>query len=113
MKSCTPPLGSEAELIAVVKADAYGHYVVACAPLLAKAGAQWWGTDAEEGAAVRAACPRSRILLMSGIFPGEADTVIDQGLTPVVWEHWHRDPAGGGSDGAQYAAGELPGSPGA
>ena len=28
---------------------------------------------------------------MSGVFPGEADTVIDQGLTPVVWEPWHLD----------------------
>ncbi len=84
--------GSEAELIAVVKANAYGHDVLACAPLLAEAGAQWLGvTDAEEGAAVRAVCPQARILLMSGIFPGEAGTVIDQGLTPVVWEPWHLD----------------------
>jgi alanine racemase len=85
-------VGSEAELIAVVKANAYGHDVQACAPLLAKAGAQWLGvTDAEEGAAVRAVCPQSRVLLMSGIFPGEADTIIDQGFTPVVWEPWQLD----------------------
>ncbi len=32
-----------------------------------------------------------RILLMSGIWPGEADAVIEQGLTPVVWEPWHLD----------------------
>ena len=70
MKSCALPVGSEAELIAVVKANAYGHDVLACAPLLAKAGALWLGvTDAEEGAAVRAVCPQSRILLMSGILP--------------------------------------------
>ena len=92
MKSCAAAVGPEAELMAVVKANAYGHDVLACAPLLADAGAQWLGvTDAEEGAAVRAVCPQSRILLMSGIFPGEADTVIDQGLTPVVWEPWHLD----------------------
>ena len=76
----------------VVKANAYGHDVLACAPLLAGAGAQWLGvTGAEEGAAVRAVCPQPRILLMSGIFPGEAETVIDQGLTPVVWEPWQLD----------------------
>ena len=97
----------------MVKANAYGHDVLACAPLLAEAGAQWLGvTDAEEGAAVRAVCPQSRILLMSGIFPGEADTVIDQGLTPVVWEPWHLDLLEAGGDGAQHAAGEPPGSPG-
>ncbi len=84
--------GSEAELMPVVKADAYGHGVLACAPLLAAAGAKWLGvTSTEEGAAVRAVCPEPRILLMSGIFRGEADMVIDQGLTPVVWEPWQID----------------------
>jgi alanine racemase len=85
-------VGAEADLMAVVKANAYGHDVLACAPLLADAGAQWLGvTGAGEGAAVRALCPQPRILLMSGIFPGEAETVIDQGLTPVVWEPWQLD----------------------
>ncbi len=84
--------GSEAELMAVVKANAYGHDVLACAPWLAGAGARWLGvTGAEEGAAVRAVCAEPRILLMSGVFAGEAETVIDQGLTPVVWEPWQLD----------------------
>jgi alanine racemase len=84
--------GSRADLMAVVKANAYGHDVLACAPLLAGAGAQWLGvTGAQEGAAVRAVCPHPRILLLSGIFPGEAEAVIDQGLTPVVWEPWQLD----------------------
>ena len=49
--------GSETELMPVVKANAYGHDVLACAPLLAAAGAQWLGvTSTEEGAAVRAVC---------------------------------------------------------
>lgn len=85
-------VGSEAELMPVVKADAYGHGVLACAPLLAAAGAQWLGvTSTTEGAAVRAVCSTPRILLMSGIFDGEADAVIDLGLTPVVWEAWQVD----------------------
>jgi alanine racemase len=84
--------GPRAELMPVIKANAYGHDVLACAPLLAAAGAHWLGvTSTEEGAAVRAVCPQPRIVLMSGIFRGEADTVIDQGLTPVVWERWHLD----------------------
>ena len=84
--------GSQTELMPVVKANAYGHDVLACAPLLAAAGARWLGvTSTEEGVAVRAVCPEPRILLMSGIFRGEADTVIDQGLTPVVWEPWQVD----------------------
>jgi alanine racemase len=102
-------VGSEAELIAVVKANAYGHDVLACAPLLAKAGAQWLGvTDAEEGAAVRSVCPQSRILLMSGVFPGEADTVIDQRLTPVVWEPWHFDLLEAAATARSLPPGSLP-----
>ena len=85
-------VGSEAELMPVVKANAYGHDVLACAPLLAAAGAPWLGvTSTEEGAAVRAVCSAPRILLMSGMFDGEADAVIDLGLTPVVWEAWQVD----------------------
>ena len=84
--------GAHAELMPVVKANAYGHDMLACAPLLAGAGARWLGvTSASEGAAVRALCPHNRILLMSGIFPGEAGVVIDQNLTPVVWETWQID----------------------
>jgi alanine racemase len=85
-------VSSETDLMPVVKANAYGHDVLACAPLLAAAGARWLGvTSTEEGAAVRAVCPEPRILLMSGIFDGEADAVIDLGLTPVVWEAWQVD----------------------
>jgi alanine racemase len=81
--------GMRADLLAVVKADAYGHDVQICAPVLADAGARWLGvTSAEEGAAVRSLCPQARILLMSGIFPGEAEAVLDWDLTPVVWELW-------------------------
>ena len=76
----------------VVKANAYGHDLLLCAPLLAGAGAEWLGvTGADEGAAVRAVCPQPRILLLSGILGGEAETVIAQGLTPVVWEPWQLD----------------------
>ncbi|MGC2399564.1 MAG: alanine racemase [Acidobacteriaceae bacterium] len=84
--------GPETDLMPVIKANAYGHDAMLCAPLLANAGAQWLGvTSAAEGAAVRAVCPETRILLMAGIFPGETETVIDSHLTPVVWEPWQLD----------------------
>jgi alanine racemase len=84
--------GAQADLMPVVKANAYGHDVLTCAPLLAGAGAEWLGvTSTEEASTVRAVCPQARILVMSGIFAGEADTVIEQGLTPVVWTPWHLD----------------------
>jgi alanine racemase len=84
--------GSHADLMPVVKANAYGHDVLACAPLLVGAGAPWLAvTSTAEGVALRAVCPQPRILLMSGIFRGDADTAIERGLTPVVWEPWQLD----------------------
>lgn len=101
--------GPQVDLMPVVKANAYGHDVLACAPLLAGAGAPWLGvTSAAEGAAVRAVCPHTRILLMSGVFPGEADTVIDHKLTPVVWEPWQLDLLQGAAAARGMAAGSLP-----
>jgi alanine racemase len=84
--------GSQVDLMAVIKANAYGHDLRLCAPLLAGVGAEWLGvTGTEEGVAARAVCPQPRILLLSGIVPGDAEAVIDQGLTPVVWEPWQLD----------------------
>jgi alanine racemase len=100
--------GSGADLMPVVKANAYGHDLLVCAPWLAGAGAQWLGvTGAEEGAAVRAVCPQPRILLLSGIFPGEADIVIEHGLTAVVWEPWQLDLLEEAAAARQMPAGSL------
>lgn len=79
-----------AELMPVVKANAYGHGAAVCAAALAAAGARWLGvTDAAEGIGVRSVCPGARILLLSGIWPGEAEAALEYRLTPVVWEGYH------------------------
>ena len=79
--------GSAIECLAIVKANAYGHGLEVCAPAAVRAGAQWLGiTSAEEGVAARSLCPRSRILIMGGIFPGQGRAVIAGQLTPVVWD---------------------------
>jgi alanine racemase len=86
--------GAEVSVLAVIKADAYGHGADLCAPVLARAGATWLGvTDAAEGAEVRAALMKAgiafeeqpRILVMSGSLPDEAATIVEHDLTPVVW----------------------------
>jgi alanine racemase len=80
----------DSNLIAVVKANAYGHGTLACARALANAGALWLGvTNAEEAIAVRATCPGARILVMSGLWEHEAGDAIEHQLTPVVWEPAH------------------------
>ena len=79
----------DAELLAVVKADAYGHGAVPCALALAKAGVQWLGvTCAAEGAAVRAALQQqklsARILLMRSLFACDAEAALRAGLTAAI-----------------------------
>jgi alanine racemase len=93
------PSGPAPELLAVVKANAYGHGIDLCGPALAAAGARWLGvTSVEEGAALRRALGvlpsplgSARILVMSSLWLGEADTVLDRALTPQVWEPYQFD----------------------
>ncbi len=88
-------VGTGVETLAVIKADAYGHGATECAPVLVAAGARWLGvTSVEEGSTVRAALPTqemTRILVMCGLWQGEAAACLDDRLTPVVWEPYHLD----------------------
>jgi alanine racemase len=82
-------------VLAVVKANAYGHGAAVCAPVLARAGAEWLGVgDAAEGCAVREALAvagieaarQPAILVMCGGLGEAADAIVQHGLTAVVWE---------------------------
>jgi alanine racemase len=110
--------GADTAVLAVVKANAYGHGAEVCAPVVAQAGAEWLGvTDAAEGVAVRAALlaagvervrqPKiQRILVMCGLLGEDAEGIVQHGLTPVVWEQqqmeWLADAV------ARRGAGPLP-----
>jgi alanine racemase len=79
-------------VLGVVKANAYGHGMSACAELLHGAGAQWLGiTSTQEAVECRAVCPAAEILVMSGIWDGEAGAIVEHRLTPLVWESFHLD----------------------
>ena len=96
-----------AEVLATVKADAYGHSLSLCAPAAVRAGARWLGvTSVEEAVEARALCPQARILIMSGCFPGEGAAALQHRLTPVAWEPWQLDEL----ETAARAAGVQPGS---
>jgi alanine racemase len=96
-----------AELLAIVKADAYGHSLSLCAPAAVRAGARWLGvTSVEEGVAARTLCPETRVLVIGGVFPGQGAEAVRSELTAVVWETWHLDEL----EGAGRAAGVGPGS---
>jgi alanine racemase len=98
-----------AELLAIVKADSYGHGLSLCAPAAVRAGAQWLGvTSVEEGAAARELCPQARILVIGGVFPGQGAAVIQHRLTAVAWELWQLDELEIAAQAAGLAPGALP-----
>jgi len=75
-----------ATVCAVVKCDAYGHGAIECARALEAAGATWFGvTSADEGIELHRAGIAGRILLMSGIWRGEGQAVVEHNLTPAIW----------------------------
>jgi alanine racemase len=89
-------VGAGTEVLAVVKANAYGHGAEVCSVALAKAGAKWLGvTSVEEGALIRKALGVAQlgrdsgkapsILVMCGFLETDVATMLQHGLTPVVW----------------------------
>lgn len=75
-----------AELLAVVKADGYGHGAVPVARAALAGGATWLGVAlVEEGAALRSAGIDAPILMMSEPPVHAAATVVRERITPVVY----------------------------
>jgi len=98
----------QVELLAIVKADAYGHSLALCAPAAVRAGARWLGvTSVEEGVAARALCPESRILVIGGVFAGQGAAAVERKLTAVVWEPGQLDELEGAARRAGAATGSV------
>ncbi len=75
-----------AELLAVVKADGYGHGAAPVARAALEAGASRLGVAlVEEGTALREAGIAAPILLLSEPPPGAEEEVLAHGLTPTVY----------------------------
>jgi alanine racemase len=75
-----------ARVMAVVKANAYGHGAVECAQRLAREGADWFGVALpEEGFELREAGITQPILCLAGYWPGQAAACIRHGLRSVVY----------------------------
>ena len=75
-----------ARVMAVLKANAYGHGAVECAKRLSRAGADWFGVALpEEGIQLRAAGIREPILCLAGFWPGQAAACVQHQLTSVVY----------------------------
>lgn len=79
-------VGSEVKMMAVVKADAYGHGAAICARRLAAEGADWFGVALpEEGIELRDAGIAQPILCLEGFWEGQAGALIKHRLTPVIY----------------------------
>src|SRR5690242_9503186 len=79
-------LAAPAELLAVVKANGYGHGAVPVARAALDAGATWLGVArVDEGEQLRAAGVDAPVMLLSEPAPRVADRVVALQLTPVVY----------------------------
>jgi alanine racemase len=75
----------QAEVMCVVKADAYGHGAIEVSRLLEAEGARWLAvSNVNEGAALRQAGIRARILVMADWLPFEREALAEHDLTPVI-----------------------------
>jgi alanine racemase len=79
-------VGPNVKVMAVVKANAYGHGAVKCAQRLEKEGADWFGVALpEEGIQLRNAGITRPILCLAGFWGEQATACIQHSLVPVVY----------------------------
>jgi alanine racemase len=72
-------------IIAVIKANAYGHGAVRIARALEEAGAEWLAVaDIEEGIELREAGSRARILVFGALSVSDLAGVFEYDLTPTI-----------------------------
>jgi len=79
-------VGPGVSVMAVVKANAYGHGAVECARRLEREGANWFGVALpEEGIELRNAGITRQILCLAGFWEGQAELCLQHALVPVVY----------------------------
>ena len=79
-------VGPNVSVMAVVKANAYGHGAVECARRLEEEGADWLGVALpEEGIELRNAGITKPILCLAGFWGGQATACLERNLVPVVY----------------------------
>ena len=73
-------------LIAVIKADAYGHGVIPVAKALYEEAIMYAVATVAEAIELRAAGIKKPLLVLFNALPDQAETIIDNQLTPSVYE---------------------------
>jgi alanine racemase len=79
--------GEGRQVLAVVKADAYGHGAARVAMALQDAGADLFGVAmVEEGMDLRRAGVTRPVLVLGGIYPGQEAAILQHELTPALFD---------------------------
>jgi len=74
------------KILAVVKADAYGHGAIPISHKLEKLGVEYLGVAIpQEGVELRRGGVKAPILVLGGIYGGDIETIFRFNLTPVVF----------------------------
>jgi alanine racemase len=79
-------VGADVNVMAVVKANAYGHGAVRCAHRLEAEGADWFGVALpEEGIELRESGITKPILCLAGFWEGQAEACLEYKLVPTAY----------------------------
>ena len=80
-------ISEDVKILAVVKADAYGHGAIEVSRILGEVGCRYFGVAIlEEAALLRDAGINSDIIILGGVYEGQESDVIKYRLTPVVFD---------------------------
>lgn len=98
-------VGADVEILAVVKANAYGHGALPVARTLVEAGAGWLGVALpKEGIWLRDRGVQVPILVMGPTGPDQGSVLSDYRLDQMIYHHLH---AGALSQGASGSGGRM------
>jgi len=79
-----------AQMIFVIKADAYGHGMIPVARAAAEEGVNWFAVAyLEEALQLREALPDVNILVLGCVFPESVDVLLEKRITPIVIDLEH------------------------
>ena len=98
-------LGRKVKLLAVVKADAYGHGMAHISRAAIEAGVSWLGvSNIYEALTLRKSFPKARILILSAGMAGHARAIVRHRLTPVICSQEMLDAVGNAALKAKQVA---------
>ncbi|MBN1903006.1 alanine racemase [Candidatus Sumerlaeota bacterium] len=85
IKAIREKIGQDCRVMAVVKADAYGHGMIPVAKSALEAGAAWLGiATVDEAVSLRESGFRAPVLLLGPSFPEDAETLVSHDISVAL-----------------------------